>query len=91
MFVLLIFHIQFSTKKWKSQVLNSQILMEWCPIIMKILKIWRQLCHSPTSYSSLFEPQHDKTNKVSVCPAKTRISLGIRPVWSVFAVRLMGS
>ena len=25
---------------------------------------------------------HDKTNKVSVRPAKTQISLGIRPVWS---------
>ena len=37
------------------------------------------------------EPQHDKTNKVSVRPAKTQISLGIRPVWSVFAVRSMGS
>ena len=31
---------------------------------------------------SLFEPQHDKTNKVTVCPTKTPISLGIRPVWS---------
>ena len=36
---------------------------------------------------SLFEtltnkPQHDKNNKMSVRPAKTRISLGIRPVWS---------
>ena len=31
----------------------------------------------------IHEPQHDKTNKMtSVCPAKTRISLGIRPVWS---------
>ena len=29
---------------------------------------------------SLFEPQHDKTNKMPVCPAKTQISLGIRPV-----------
>ena len=29
-----------------------------------------------------YEPPRDKTNKVSVCPAKTQISLGIRPVWS---------
>ena len=29
-----------------------------------------------------YEPQHDKTNKVTVHPAKTQISLGIRPVWS---------
>ena len=30
----------------------------------------------------LYEPRHDKTNKMSVRPAKTQISLGIRPVWS---------
>ena len=29
-----------------------------------------------------YEPRHDKTYKVSVRPAKTQISLGIRPVWS---------
>ena len=28
------------------------------------------------------EPRHDKTNKVSVSPAKTQISLGIRPIGS---------
>ena len=28
------------------------------------------------------EPRHDKTNKMNVHPAKTQISLGIRPVWS---------
>ena len=27
-----------------------------------------------------YEPRHDKTNKMSVHPAKTQISLGIRPV-----------
>ena len=29
-----------------------------------------------------YEPPHDKTNKMTVCPAKTQISLGIHPVWS---------
>ena len=29
-----------------------------------------------------FEPRHDKTNKMSVRPANTQISLGIRPIWS---------
>ena len=29
-----------------------------------------------------YEPRHDKTNKMSVRPAKTQISLGIQPVWS---------
>ena len=28
------------------------------------------------------EPQHDKTNKISVHPVKTQVSLGILPVWS---------
>ena len=30
----------------------------------------------------IIEPWHDKTNKVTVRPAKTQISLGICPVWS---------
>ena len=34
------------------------------------------------------EPPHDK---MTVHPAKSQISLGIRPVWSVFAVPSMGS
>ena len=41
-----------------------------------------------------YEPRHDKTNKVSVRPAKTQISLGIRPVWwksSLAAWRNLGS
>ena len=41
-----------------------------------------------------FEPRHDKTNKMSVCPAKTQISLGMRPVWSessLSAWRKLGS
>ena len=29
-----------------------------------------------------YEPRHDKTNKMRARPAKTQISLGIRPVWS---------
>ena len=45
-------------------------------------------------YRFTFEPPHDKTNKMSVCPAKTQISLGIRPVWlesSLSAWRKLGS
>ena len=30
----------------------------------------------------IYEPRHDKTNKMSVRPAKTQISLGVLPVWS---------
>ena len=32
------------------------------------------------------ELRHDKTNKISVRQLKSQVSLGIRPVWSVFAV-----
>ena len=35
-----------------------------------------------------FEPPHDKTNKMTVRPAKTQISLGIRPVWSESSLRM---
>ena len=38
---------------------------------------------------TLNEPPHDKTNKMTVRPAKIQISLGIRPVWSVFTVHWM--
>ena len=31
---------------------------------------------------NIYEPMHDKANKMIVCPAKTQISLGIHPVWS---------
>ena len=37
--------------------------------------------------TKIYEPRHDKTNAMSVRPVKTQISLGIRPVWSEFAVR----
>ena len=38
--------------------------------------------HIQCSHSCQSEPRHDKTNKMSVRPAKIQISLGIRPVWS---------
>ena len=36
------------------------------------------------------EPPRDKTNKMSVRPAKTQINLGIPPVWSEFDVHSVG-
>ena len=33
-------------------------------------------------YYNLYESPRDKTSEVTVHPAKTQISLGIRPVWS---------
>ena len=36
----------------------------------------------PVQVKMILEPPRDKTNKVAVRPAKTQVSLGIRPVWS---------
>ena len=38
-----------------------------------------EFCHVRNTQN---EPPHDKTNKMTVRPAKTQTSLGIRPVWS---------
>ena len=71
--------------------------------IISQCEIWH-VCKNSAVYSSLlletkfttipYEPRHDKTNKVTVCPAKTQIRLGIRPVWSeslLSAWRKLGS
>ena len=42
---------------------------------------WNRLSKNET-VKRLNEPLHDKTNKMSVHPVKTRISLGIRQFWS---------
>ena len=50
--------------------------------------------HNQNCEKKTFEPWHDKTNKMAVRPAKTQISLGIRPVWSespLSAWRKLGS
>ena len=36
---------------------------------------------SPLLGSLIYEPPHDETNKVTVRPVKTQLSLGMRPVW----------
>ena len=46
------------------------------------------------SFDIPYEPRHDKTNKMSVRPAKTQISLAICPIWSessLSAWRKLGS
>ena len=48
------------------------------------IAVWSQLVQKGSSLA--YEPPHDKTNKVSVRPAKTQISLGIRPDWSESSV-----
>ena len=60
----------------------TQMLKQCWRAVKSLLKV--ASLHHP----SKVDPRHDKTNKVSVRPAKTQISLGIHPGWSVFAVRM---
>ena len=58
-----------------------QTKVKFSPVYIKgtsenVSEKWNEWC------PHLYEPRHDKTNKVSARPAKTQISLGIRPVWS---------
>ena len=52
----------------------------WPEIILKSCNLTYILFFSFNSIT--FEPPQDKTNQMTVCPAKTRISLGICSVWS---------
>ena len=48
----------------------------------EILLLRRKTPTQTNKQNKTNEPPHDKTNKMSVRPAKTQISLGIRSVWS---------
>ena len=43
---------------------------------------FRKVHQREVSGKCKYEPPHDKTNKMTVHPAKTQISIGISPVWS---------
>ena len=60
-------------QNFRSEIIEIQI------VYMKILQC---IAVNAIFWKNLNEPPHDKTNKMTVCQAKTRISLGIRPVWS---------
>ena len=79
---------------WKTIKFKQQIEFQSFKIIQDFKKLYMQRflnclvnCHRISTYT-WYEPRHDKTNKVTVRPVKTQISLGIRSVWSVFAVRM---
>ena len=66
-------------------VMGSSIYMlSWCYWwrCLNVSYIHPRYNRIPQSCREPNEPRHDKTNKVSVRPTKTQISLGIRPVWS---------
>ena len=78
---------------WNSFQLSQLVCHYWKTISVSVswisakLKIHRSKKKKKKKYNKFkktksFEPPHDKTNKMSVRPAKTHTSLGIRPVWS---------
>ena len=84
-------HEAFSCKQINSHDLPSEVIfangmatslpnLEWISQIVKeLFKIkWRVALAVELCIYSIYEPPHDKTNKMTVCPAKTWISLGIR-------------
>ena len=67
---------------------SSNMLIAWFCAVSKTCIAKTDLCYM----QGLSE--HDKTNKVTVRPPKTQISLGIRPVWSEYSLsawRKLGS
>ena len=73
----------YSTKTLHYWRVNTDILYQW--VNTATYKMLIQNCS---------EPRHNETKKVTVHPAKTQISLRIRPVWSessLFAWRNLGS
>ena len=84
-----IYHCRFALVVYPILRLTQTIFI----CFIKQLIIASKVCLSNVPVRTV-EPRHDKTNKVSVRPAKTQISLGIRPVWSessLSAWRKLGS
>ena len=54
---------------WNLNVFSTERFSSPPGLYLKIMRTW-------------YDTPHDKTNKMTVRPAKTQISLGIRPVWS---------
>ena len=79
---------------WSESLLGAAFCHEVAHLVKHFPEILQCFIHNKMvahcmKYSVVqYEPPHDKTNKMTLRPAKTQISLGIRPVWSVFAVRM---
>ena len=71
--------------------INSTTCPSWHVLIqfkqMAFLSVVWHVLHLQVQNKTSDEPQHDKTNKMSVRPAKTPTSLCIRPVWSESSLR----
>ena len=71
--------------EWPYKCLHDQISMKEGTIRWDRSNPGQPACQGDTDLTELLrdvqnEPRHDKTNKMNVRPAKTQISLSIRPV-----------
>ena len=78
-YVIIFFHLCFTTHQdYFTHFGQSQSKIDL------LVNLQAQASFLTWSLSGLnwYGPPHEKTNKMTVCPANTQISLGIRPVWS---------
>ena len=70
------------------EIIRKHRIKFFAIMFAKLFKVYAGHLHSfaPCFFTKIskatYEPRNDKTNKMTVRPAKTQISLGIRPVWS---------
>ena len=89
-------YCSFNDKKNKTKKKNikcSKNLNNFFFIYTKCLSVQLQpknICCRSSSRASIYEPPHDKTNKMTLRPTKTQISLGIRSVWSESSLASIG-
>ena len=74
----------------KQQSFNPIVQNDFCFLNIKVFFFFCWIFKA----LSIIEPPHDKTKKWHMCPAKTQISLDVRPVYSEFSLpasRKLGS
>ena len=76
-------NVNYSTTNWFSRSFYNGVTKKWWIYVRFQVRYIISISDVNFTPEALYEPRHDKTNKMSVRPAKTQISLGIRPVWSV--------
>ena len=77
--------------KWYCSVMIREISLllgtKWyCSVMIREISLLPETLIRPSAFTikldNIIEPPHDKTDKMTVRPAKTQISLSIRSVWS---------
>ena len=79
-----IFNVIFSQSHLLKSVFFFGDMHDWnVPVNISILlSVANSWSFNGNALKTVFEQRHDQINKVTVRPAQTQISLGIRPVWS---------